>query len=229
MTDTDQGHTIRNFFQRIHPVTRMIIGAVLGLMVFLFLKKEGRNILVVSICAWCVFALTYLVISWIIVFSRRIEDIKKIARVNDGSQLVVAFLILVSSFSSLVIVMLLVAYPDPNRQKMIVVPLSILAIVFSWLMVHTVLLFHYAHEYYDDDPEGIDPEEGGLEFPGDTRPDYLDFAYYSFVIGMTFQVSDVQITSKKFRKLALLHGLIAFSLNTFVVALTINMIAGLSK
>ena len=70
-----------------------------------------------------------------------------------------------------------------------------------------------------------------VEFTEDEReidPDYLDFAYYSFVIGMTFQVSDVQITSRKFRKLALLHGLIAFGLNTFVVALTINLVAGLS-
>lgn len=66
-------------------------------------------------------------------------------------------------------------------------------------------------------------------FPSENIPDYLDFAYFSFVIGMTFQVSDIQITDKKIRRLVLLHGLISFILNTFVVALTVNFIAGLSK
>ncbi|MBA4168612.1 MAG: DUF1345 domain-containing protein [Chitinophagaceae bacterium] len=229
MNNKDRGFAVTDIFQRIHPITRLIIGIVLAAVVFFILRKEGRNNLVVCMCAWCVFSFTYLLISWIIIFSRGIEDIRKISRVNDGSQLIVALLILASSFASLIIVMLLVVYPDPHGQKMIVVPLSILAIILSWIMVHTVLLFHYAHEYYDDDAGGVNPEEGGLLFPGDIKPDYLDFAYYSFVIGMTFQVSDIQITSKKLRKLALLHGLIAFGLNTFVVALTINLIAGLRK
>jgi uncharacterized membrane protein len=229
MNPTVRNYPVTNLIQRIHPVSRILIGVLLAAIVFLLVKKDGRNILVVSMCAWCAFSLTYLVISWVIIFSRGIEDIKKIARFNDGSQVIVAFLILLSSFASLIIVLLLVVDHDPNRQQVLAVPLSILAIILAWIMVHTVLAFHYAHEYYDDDPDGVDPEEGGLEFPGDTKPDYLDFAYFSFVVGMTFQVSDVQITSKKIRKLVLFHGLIAFGLNTFVVALTINLIAGLSK
>jgi uncharacterized membrane protein len=79
----------------------------------------------------------------------------------------------------------------------------------------------------DDDPKSS-AEIGGLEFPGkDKEPDYRDFAYFSFVIGMTFQVSDVEVTHKKMRRLVLTHGLISFALNTFVVALMINLIAGL--
>jgi uncharacterized membrane protein len=125
--------------------------------------------------------------------------------------------------------MFLVINRNPDKQQIVAVPVSILGIILSWIMVHTTLVFHYAHEYYDNDPEGKKTEKAGLIFPGDKQPDYFDFAYFSFVIGMTFQVSDVQITSKKLRKLALLHALIAFGLNTFVVALTINLIAGLSK
>jgi uncharacterized membrane protein len=229
MKENLRSSAIANIFQRIHPIVRIVIGLVMAGVVFLLLKKEGRSNLVVGMCAWCVFSFTYLLISWIIIFSRRIEDIKKIARVNDGSQLFVALLIMASSFASLVIVMLLIVNPNPNHQQMIIFPLSMASIILSWIMVHTIMAFHYAHKYYDDDSKGIHPEEGGLDFPGDDKPDYLDFAYYSFVIGMTFQVSDVEITSKKLRKLALLHGLIAFGLNTFVVALTINLIAGLSK
>lgn len=221
--------TSTNIFQRIHPLTRILIGGALATIVFFVLRRTERANLILFMCAWCVFSFTYLLMSWIIVFSRRIEDIKKIARLNDSSEWFVFFLTLASSFTSLVIVLLLVVNPDPHRSAMLFVPLSILSIMLSWLMVHTILLFHYAHEYYDDDPAGINEERGGLEFPGDTRPNYLDFAYYSFVIGMTFQVSDVQITSPKLRKLALVHGLIAFGLNTFVLALTINLVAGLSK
>ncbi len=93
-------------------------------------------------------------------------------------------------------------------------------------MVHTMFTFHYAHIYYDDDENNAAHHAGGLEFPKE-KPDYLDFAYFSFVIGMTFQVSDVEISARLIRRVALLHGLLAFLLNTFVVALTINLIAGL--
>lgn len=76
----------------------------------------------------------------------------------------------------------------------------------------------------DDTPAGTP-----MKFPGEKKADYLDFAYFSFVIGMTFQVSDVEIASRSVRRTALAHGLLAFALNTFVVALTINLVAGLSK
>jgi uncharacterized membrane protein len=70
---------------------------------------------------------------------------------------------------------------------------------------------------------------GGLVFPDDDKPGYSDFAYFSFVLGMTFQVSDIQITSKRLRRIALLHGILSFGFNTIIVALTINVIAGLTK
>ena len=97
--------------------------------------------------------------------------------------------------------------------------------ILSWLMVHLVFTFHYAHKYYSI------AEVPGLDFPGKEHdePDYLDFAYFAFVIGCTFQVSDVAITSRSIRRLALLHGLLSFVLNTFVVALTVNMLAGLNR
>ena len=68
---------------------------------------------------------------------------------------------------------------------------------------------------------------GGLEFPSEKRPDYLDFMYFSLVLGMTFQVSDVQITARKFRRLAAAHGLLSFLFNTIILALTVNIAAGL--
>lgn len=96
----------------------------------------------------------------------------------------------------------------------------------SWLMVHTTFTFRYAHEYYD--AERSPPEfDRGLDFPGDSPPDYMDFLYFSLVLGMTFQVSDVQITAGAMRRLALLHGLLSFLFNTVILALTVNVAAGL--
>jgi uncharacterized membrane protein len=93
-------------------------------------------------------------------------------------------------------------------------------------MTHASFAFRYAHEYYqtDSDSPGIN---GGLEFPGETRPDYLDFLYFALVIGMTFQVSDVEISSRPLRRLAMVHGLLSFLFNTIIVALTVNLAAGM--
>ena len=97
--------------------------------------------------------------------------------------------------------------------------LAILTIVLSWIVVHTTFALHYAHDYYSG------TQAGGLAFPGDDKPDYWDFVYFSFVVGMTAQVSDVGITSKAIRRTATAHGVISFFFNTALLALTINIAA----
>lgn len=100
-----------------------------------------------------------------------------------------------------------------------------LTLTFSWLMTNVTFAYRYAHEYYAQrDDGGI---VRGLVFPDENSPDYLDFVYFAFVIGMTFQVSDVQITGRIFRRLATLHGLIGFVFNTVILALTVNIAAGI--
>lgn len=98
-------------------------------------------------------------------------------------------------------------------------------IILSWCFFNTLFALHYAHAYYDH--VGSEAMLAGLEFPGTETPDYWDFMYFAFVLGMTFQVSDVQIVSRPLRRLALLHGLIAFFFNVVIIALTVNVIAGL--
>ena len=127
------------------------------------------------------------------------------------------------------VLMLILSRYVGNTPRFIYVPVAVLSMLFSWIVVHTTFCFHYTHLYYSDDPANPDTHAGGLDFPGDQKPDFLDFAYFSFVIGMTFQVSDVQITSVRLRRLALVHGLLSFGLNTFVVALVVNLIAGLKN
>jgi uncharacterized membrane protein len=137
--------------------------------------------------------------------------------------------ILVSSFASMFTVLLIMISKDQSSDwELITVFLSITGMMLSWVMVHTIFTFHYAHLYYDESRDDT-PEGAALDFPNEKKPDYIDFAYFAFVIGMTFQVSDVEISSRKIRRTALAHSLLAFALNTFVVALTINLIAGLKK
>ncbi len=108
------------------------------------------------------------------------------------------------------------------------VVLSVMTIVGSWLLVHTLFALQYAHNYYHSDSDRADDKEsGGLDFPDDRDPDYWDFLYFSFIIGMTSQVSDVQTTSRDMRRLALIHGVLSFFFNTTILAMSINIIASL--
>lgn len=102
-------------------------------------------------------------------------------------------------------------------------------ILLSWFFMNTIFALYYAHGYYGDadSSSGDYKPTGGLVFPGRPEPDYWDFLYFSFVVGMTFQVSDVQIEDHTLRRGVLAHGVLAFFFNVIIVALTINIIAGL--
>jgi len=179
---------------------------------------------------WNVFSLTLLIQYWIVILHRSVEKIRAFSRKEDGSLVYVFLIILLSAFSSLFTVLLLFIHKNINSfDQFLDIAAAIPSMIFSWSIIHTAFAFHYAHIYYDDSESDPNKHAEGLEFPGEKKPDYRDFAYFSFVIGMTFQVSDVQITSKKIRRIVLLHGLLSFAINTFLVALTINLIAGFKK
>ena len=110
------------------------------------------------------------------------------------------------------------------------VVLILYTIVLSWAFMHSVFALHYAHDYYfDGELPAADPGQRSerLLFPGQQAPTYGDFLYFSFTIGMTFQVSDVQIADAAIRRIVLLHGIVGFFYTTGILALTINLVAGL--
>lgn len=212
-----------------HPLQRIVLSLVMSLIVFLFIRNHHLDWVITLVIIWDAFAFSFIIISWIVFFNRSVEEIIHWANKDDGSRIFVLTSIIVSSFASMFTVLLLMISPDqPPGREIISVILSIAGMMLSWIMVHTIFTFHYAHMYYDKGKDDT-PKGDALDFPGEKRPDYIDFAYFSFVIGMTFQVSDVEISSRKIRRTALAHALLAFALNTFVVALTINLIAGLKK
>ena len=101
-----------------------------------------------------------------------------------------------------------------------------LTVVASWTLADTTFALHYAHHYYGDRPAaGAQQDRGGLTFPGEEQSDYWDFLYFSFVIGMTCQVSDMQVTSRPMRRLTLVHGVLSFFFNILILALAVNLLA----
>src|SRR5437762_1767735 len=100
--------------------------------------------------------------------------------------------------------------------------LATATVVLSWAFIHSIFALHYAHEYYG---EGRDRQIGGMSFPDDQAPDYWDFAYFAFTIGMCAQVSDVTVSSKSIRRTVLVHSVISFLFNAALLALTVNIAA----
>jgi uncharacterized membrane protein len=210
-----------------HPVQRILISLVLSFIVFFFMWRQHTvHSLLLGMLFWDVFAFTYLIMSFIVLGTRNTLQMQQLAKQEDSSRVVVSILIVTASFASLFMVLLLILSKEATSVKSFYLPVAIAGVLLSWIMVHTIFTFHYAMMYYDDD-DATCTNVTRLSFPNQDTPDYFDFAYFSFVIGMTFQVSDVQINSSLMRRQALAHGLISFALNTFVVALTINLIAGL--
>ncbi len=226
---TSQKSHQNNFLLHMHPLQRILLSVALSVAAFLIIPKD-ENPLVETMIIWIVFASVYLITGWIILYTRPIQEIKKTARKDDGSKLFVYLMVLLSSLASFVIVLLLmISGSDDDSGRGMFIFVSITGILLAWFMVHTLYTFHYAHMYYDDAPDDNTKDAEGLNFPGDEDPDYIDFAYFSFTIGCTFQVSDIEISSRLIRRSVLWHGLLSFALNTFAVALTINLIAGLMK
>ena len=166
---------------------------------------------------------------WVVFFTSSPAQMRQLASKEDGSRIFVFLIVLVSSLASMVTILFLVFSKSESPNRGLEIAVAIAGMMLSWCMVHTTFCFHYTYMYYGDDDETPELHAEGLTFPEEKAPDYLDFAYFSFVIGMCFQVSDVTITSRAIRRQVLVHSLLAFALNTFVVALTVNLIAGLKS
>jgi uncharacterized membrane protein len=181
-----------------------------------------------AVATWDAFAVTVLGLAWISIVLTPHQEIRKRVQRQDVAGPWITIVVILAACAALSAVAFLFHKDKGSPQPHVVahVVLTLLAVISSWSVVHTVFCLHYAHTFYGD---GDDPKKpaGGLDFPGEGHPDYLDFAYFSFVIGMTFQVSDVQITASGLRQLALVHGILSFAFNTIILALTINTVSAL--
>ena len=181
----------------------------------------------VLLASWDIGALCYLGLGWL-VMSRADATLTRLrAQRYDPSGYTIFLLVIIAASASFVAIGFLVGdiktLPFWPRAEHLA--LSIGALLLSWLLIHTLFAFHYARLYYFL-AEGGDQHHRGLKFPDDDEPDYLDFAYYSFVVGMTSQVSDVAVISHPMRRLTLIHGVLSFVYNIAILAMSINIIGG---
>ncbi|MCI1189770.1 DUF1345 domain-containing protein [Hymenobacter sp. DH14] len=182
------------------------------------------------VAAWDVFCLSSLALIWAGTRNADTAHIRRMATRQDPGRTWAFIAVLVASSASLMAVVALLSGLAKMRGSEVTVHvlLSIGAVVGAWLQLHAVFALRYAHQYYSENLATVPPDNlGGLDFPGGPPANYWDFAYFAFVVGMTAQTADVAISSTHMRQLVMLHGLLAFAFNTSVVALTINLVAGL--
>ena len=180
------------------------------------------------LCLWDSGMIFFLSWTWILMQQATPEKMRRYAQQEDAGRLVILSVITAAACISLFSIAFLLHDKAAATNFIVLhVILSVVTIVGSWLLVHTIFALHYAHLYYGNHQTKSECPAEGLDFPEDIEPDYWDFLYFSFVIGMTSQVSDVAVTSRTMRRLSLLHGILSFFFNTSIVAMTINIIAGL--
>lgn len=181
-----------------------------------------------AIATWDAYAFSTLALAWLAILTTPQNRIRAQVKAQDVGRTWIFLFVVVAACAALFAVVFLFHTNKGGTQPHMPlhITLSLLAVISSWAVVHTVFGLRYAHTFYGDSE---DPRRhaGGLDFPGERPPDYMDFAYFSFVIGMTFQVSDVQITSRGLRQLVLVHGILSFAFNTIILALTINTVSAL--
>ena len=182
------------------------------------------------ILAWDAFCLTMIALSWALFFSTGEKELCDVVAVQDEGLKVIFTIVLVAlCFSVFATLLLLSSQSEPYMDKILYMTITLSPVLLSWILLHTIFTIRYAHLYHDHNSLATGSNVGGISFPSKEAPDYVDFAYFSFVIGMTFQVSDVQVESRVIRRFVLMHSLISFVFNTIIVALTINTIAGFGK
>jgi len=202
----------------------------LGLAVIAFFVIPSANLTHLShlILSWDVFCIISLTLNWITFYTTPVHEIRRQAPIQDDGRIIIFFLVLIAtSASMLAVISLMRTQAQAPEGGAFRLAITLCCMIASWLLVHSIFTLRYAHLYYDDHPADPNTHAGGLSFPEEPKPDFVDFAYFSLTLGMTFQVSDVEITSRKIRRLALWHSFIAFSYNATVIALTVNIIAGL--
>jgi uncharacterized membrane protein len=197
---------------------RTFVSFAIGIVAF-FLLPDSLRLVTRLLIGWDIFVAFYLVLVYALVFRSGLAHIRRNAILQDDGRFLILLVTALGAFASIAAIVFELGASNRSGPQL---ALATVTIALSWATVHTAFALHYAHDYYRG------PKPGGLQFPsGDSHDhaDYWDFVYFSFVIGMTAQVSDVGITDKTIRRTATAHGIISFIFNTALLALMVNIAA----
>lgn len=210
-------------------VTSIGLGLAAGLL--LAVVPSALDTATRTILAWDVGCVVYIWTTLQRIRHRNAAYIRAMAKALDEGQHIILALVLALSAASLIAVAAELSFAKDAHglDKALRVALAIGTVSVSWFVTQLIFALHYAHEYYAPDDDG-DPgtlQQGGLKFPEDDEPDYWDFIHFAVVIGVASQTADIEFTSKRMRRIGTVHGIVAFTFNTVVLAFTINILAGL--
>jgi uncharacterized membrane protein len=227
MTGEELDEQLRRFRRMPRPVRfvyarpRTFLAMALGVIAFFLLPLLPLSLRPVTrvLIGWDVFVATYAVLVYVMMLQCDLATIRRTAAKQDDGRFLIPLLTALGAFASLAAIVFELGQGQHKPAELI---FATSTVGLSWMAVHTAFALHYAHDYYRG------KKAGGLQFPSgdkDEHADYWDFVYFSFVIGMTAQVSDVGITDKTIRRTATVHGIISFVFNTALLALMVNIAA----
>ena len=217
------------WLHRLPSIYKLIISFSIATIISAALMPVKMESMTRIMIGWDCFSISMIIFSGLIFFSMRPRQIRVLAKQEDAGRIVVFAITLITTIGSLLGIMLLLGNKEWLLGKGVETFIYIAGVILSWILLHTMFTYRYALLYYGDHPLDPDIHTVALQIPNELWPDYLDFAYFAFVIGMTFQVSDIEISSRHIRRVALVHGLLSFLFNTVIVALTINVILDLKS
>jgi len=224
MTGKEAEDALARFRKMSRPVRlvygrpRTFFAIAIGILAYALLPASLRQV-TRALLGWDIFIAVYLLLVFTMAVRSGLTHIKRNAVLQDDGRFLILMVAALGAFASIAAIVFELGASQHSGPAL---TLATVTIALSWVAVHTIFALHYAHEFY----RGAKP--GGLQFPsGDTHEnaDYWDFVYFSFVIGMTAQVSDVGITDKIIRRTATVHGIVSFIYNTALVALMVNIAA----
>jgi len=203
---------------------RLFVSTAIGIVATLLLAVISDGSAVTRLLlGWDIGVILYLSLVGVLMARSDLHRIRYRAAMQDEGQIAILVLTVAAAIASVAAIFAELGTAAGNERPAGHLFLAAATIVLSWAFIHSIFALHYAHEYYGNGRDGL---IGGMHYPDDDEPDYLDFAYFSFTIGMCAQVSDVTISSKSIRRTALAHSIISFLFNAALLALTVNIAAG---
>ena len=186
--------TLLRHIGRLDSHVRQIVALAIAFVTLMFFIQDGRSLITHFVAIWDIYAIVVLLMARITICTANPRTIQRRAKSQDSSRtLIFAFVVIAACMSLLAVILVLREHKALQKTASLHLFIAALAVIEAWLLIHTVFALRYAHVYYRSEHEAdVEGTGGGLIFPGEQNPDYEDFAYFSFVVGMTCQVSDVK-------------------------------------
>jgi uncharacterized membrane protein len=213
----------RSLWRMVRTRPRLFVSSALGLAVIaiLFATCDWRTPTKLLV-GWNLGIGLYLILAFNLMARSDVHRIRRRAANQDEGSIALLVLIVAAATASMAAIFAELGTTGGAARQPAQLILATSTILLSWAFIHSMFALHYAHEFYGNGRDGI---VGGIAFPDDNEPDYWDFCYFAFTIGMCAQVSDATISSKTIRRTALSHSVISFVFNAALLALTVNIAA----